>query len=412
VGEQFEQGEMFLPDLVLAGEAMKAATTFLEPEIEKTGATRESPGRVVLGTVKGDIHEIGKTPVGTMLSASGFEVLDLGVDVPFERLAEKAKEWNADIVGVSALLTTTMTGQRGVVEELERCGLRPRVKVTVGGAANPYRQTGIGLNPDRQRGGGGKALTDRKEVANGKAAVCANGAEAFHRKRSDGLFRRNPHDGTVAIFAGIENERDNDGQTRFQGGYGSDSGLGEIRHGFNQNGIRRLRSQGMGLCGKCIAQLSGCDLFHKKHFAARADRGEDHGRVTSRLPGNPDSGEVNLRDTIGETVLGEGKGICTKSVGQDHATSGLDVAFRHLANNLRPGEIPFIRASAGCGGVFVEFGAPGPIRQRNRAAPAVCEVNRVAPLASDPEIAGVDAQLPMERKIPGAWLAPPRTNRV
>ncbi len=134
VGEQFEQGEMFLPDLVLAGEAMKAATAVLEPEIQKAGAKRESLGRVVLGTVRGDIHEIGKTLVGTMLSASGFEVIDLGVDVPYELFAAKAKELDADIVGVSALLTTTMTGQKNVVEALEAQGLRPKVKVILGGA--------------------------------------------------------------------------------------------------------------------------------------------------------------------------------------------------------------------------------------------------------------------------------------
>jgi len=134
VGQQFEQGEMFLPDLVLAGEAMKAATSTLEPEIHKVGATRETLGKVILGTVKGDIHEIGKTLVGTMLSASGFEVFDLGVDVPFDTFALKAKEVNANIVGVSALLTTTMTGQKNVVEALERHGLRPHVKFIVGGA--------------------------------------------------------------------------------------------------------------------------------------------------------------------------------------------------------------------------------------------------------------------------------------
>jgi trimethylamine corrinoid protein len=134
VGEQFDQGEMFLPDLVLAGEAMKTATAILEPEIQKAGAARETLGKVILGTVKGDIHEIGKTLVGTMLSANGFEVFDLGVDVSFETFALKAKELNANIVGVSALLTTTMTGQRNVVETLKQHGLRPQVKVIVGGA--------------------------------------------------------------------------------------------------------------------------------------------------------------------------------------------------------------------------------------------------------------------------------------
>ncbi len=89
---------------------------------------------MVLGTVQGDIHEIGKNLVGMMLMATGFEVHDLGVNVPFERFVEKAREVDADIVGVSALLTTTMTGQRNVVEALEEAGLRPRVKVMVGGA--------------------------------------------------------------------------------------------------------------------------------------------------------------------------------------------------------------------------------------------------------------------------------------
>lgn len=134
IGEQFNHGEVFLPDLVMAGEAMKAAVAVLEPEMQKRGTQREILGKVVLGTVKGDIHEIGKTLVSTLLSASGFQVFDLGVDVPIERFAEKARELQADIVGVSALLTTTMQGQKSVVESLERHGLRPRVKVIVGGA--------------------------------------------------------------------------------------------------------------------------------------------------------------------------------------------------------------------------------------------------------------------------------------
>lgn len=134
VGKDFGDGQLFLPDVVLAAEAMKKAAAILEPEMKKRGTTRETAGCVVLGTVKGDVHEIGKSLVGTLLSANGFEVHDLGVDVPFEKFAEKAREVNADIVGVSALLTTTMTGQRNVIEALDDLGLRPNVKVMVGGA--------------------------------------------------------------------------------------------------------------------------------------------------------------------------------------------------------------------------------------------------------------------------------------
>jgi len=134
VGEQFGSGDMFLPDLVLAGEAMKTAVGVLEPEMQKRGSQRQMLGKVVLGTVKGDIHEIGKTLVATMLSASGFQVFDLGVDVPIEKFAEKAREVHADIVGVSALLTTTMVGQKAVIEALEEMGLRPKIKVMIGGA--------------------------------------------------------------------------------------------------------------------------------------------------------------------------------------------------------------------------------------------------------------------------------------
>jgi len=134
VGEQFAAGDMFLPDLVLAGEAMKTAVAVLEPEMKKRGSERQMLGKVVLGTVKGDIHEIGKTLVATMLSASGFQVFDLGVDVPIVQFAEKAREVKADIVGVSALLTTTMVGQKAVIEALDDMGLRPQVKVLIGGA--------------------------------------------------------------------------------------------------------------------------------------------------------------------------------------------------------------------------------------------------------------------------------------
>jgi corrinoid protein of di/trimethylamine methyltransferase len=134
VGDQFALGEMFLPEMMIAARAMKRALAVLEPEMARRSVERRVLGRVVLGTVKGDIHEIGKNLVAMMLSASGFEVHDLGVDVPFERFVDKAREVNADIVGISALLTTTMTGQRSVIQALDAAGLRPRVKVMVGGA--------------------------------------------------------------------------------------------------------------------------------------------------------------------------------------------------------------------------------------------------------------------------------------
>ncbi len=134
IGDQFGAGEAFLPELVMAGEAMKAAVAVLEPELLKLGEAREIMGKVILATVEGDIHEIGKTLVGTMLSASGFEVTDLGVDQPADKIIGKALEIDANIIGLSALLTTTMVRQRELIEELDKENLRPRIKVMVGGA--------------------------------------------------------------------------------------------------------------------------------------------------------------------------------------------------------------------------------------------------------------------------------------
>jgi len=134
VGESFACGQAFLPELVMAGEAMKAAIAALEPEMQRRGTTRQVHGKIVLATVEGDIHEIGKSLVGTMLGASGFEVHDLGVDVPAAKIIAKVKEVDANLVGLSALLTTTMVKQREVIDELDKQGLRKKVKVMVGGA--------------------------------------------------------------------------------------------------------------------------------------------------------------------------------------------------------------------------------------------------------------------------------------
>jgi corrinoid protein of di/trimethylamine methyltransferase len=134
VGELYSTGDYFLPDLILGGEAMKAALGSLEPALKASGRAREVLGTVVLGSVKGDIHEIGKSLVGSMLSANGFDVYDLGIDIEADEFVGKAREYNADIVALSALLTTTMLHQRDVIEHLAEAGFRDRVKVMVGGS--------------------------------------------------------------------------------------------------------------------------------------------------------------------------------------------------------------------------------------------------------------------------------------
>jgi len=134
VGENFASGEFFLPDLIIAAEGMKKAMDVLEPELVARQQAIESPGTVVIGTVKGDIHEIGKTLVATMLSANGFKVYDLGVDVPTAVFLDKIKEVQANILGLSALLTTTMTMQREVIQALRDAGMRQTLRVMVGGA--------------------------------------------------------------------------------------------------------------------------------------------------------------------------------------------------------------------------------------------------------------------------------------
>lgn len=133
VGRRFEQGDYFLPELLLAGLATKAVFEVLRPLLAGRGIA--SAGRVAIGTVRGDLHDIGKNLVGAMLEGAGFEVVDLGIDVPPERFAAVAAEKQADVIGISALLTTTLPAMKATVQAIDASGLRPRVKVIVGGAS-------------------------------------------------------------------------------------------------------------------------------------------------------------------------------------------------------------------------------------------------------------------------------------
>ena len=135
VGDGFGKGELWLPDLVGAADAMTSATPIIEEEIKRRGITRESLGTIVIGTVYGDIHTIGKTMVATLLTAEGFVVNDLGINVTSERFVEGIKKYKADILVMSALMTMTAPEQRKVIETLKKEGLRDKVKIMVGGGA-------------------------------------------------------------------------------------------------------------------------------------------------------------------------------------------------------------------------------------------------------------------------------------
>ena len=132
-GDLWEEGEFFLPELMSAAKAMTDAMDILTPSLEKTSEL-EKKGTVVMATIENDIHTIGKTIVSTMLKANGYKVIDLGADVKIDRIINVAKENDASIIGVSALLTTTMVGQKTVVEKLQKEGVRSNFKVILGGA--------------------------------------------------------------------------------------------------------------------------------------------------------------------------------------------------------------------------------------------------------------------------------------
>jgi len=134
VGDLWEEGEYFLPELVQGAEAMKAAMAIITPELSAGRSAGQVRGRVVIGTISGDLHDIGKSLVATLLAANGFEVHDLGSDVPVGDYVAKAREVDAHIVAASALLTTTMTGQKALAEALAAADLPRRPKMLIGGA--------------------------------------------------------------------------------------------------------------------------------------------------------------------------------------------------------------------------------------------------------------------------------------
>ncbi|MDH7504054.1 MAG: corrinoid protein [Verrucomicrobiota bacterium] len=132
VGRRFECNEYFVPELLISARAMKSALELIRPLLAAKGA--QPVGRIVIGTVKGDLHDIGKNLVAAMLEGGGFEVIDLGVNVTPEKFVETVKQKNANVVAMSALLTTTMPAMRATIEALENAGLRRQVKVIIGGA--------------------------------------------------------------------------------------------------------------------------------------------------------------------------------------------------------------------------------------------------------------------------------------
>jgi 5-methyltetrahydrofolate--homocysteine methyltransferase len=132
VGERFERKDLFLPEMLVAARAMKGALAVLEPHLQ--AADVQPVGRILLATVSGDMHDIGKNVVGIMMEGAGFEVIDLGVDVAPERIVAMVKEYKPDLVGLSALLTTTIQMMPITIEALNEAGIREQVKVIVGGA--------------------------------------------------------------------------------------------------------------------------------------------------------------------------------------------------------------------------------------------------------------------------------------
>ena len=153
VGRRFEEGEYYVPEMLIAARAMQAGLSVLRPYLQQDEI--QAAGKIVIGTARGDLHDIGKNLVIMMLEGAGFEVIDLGTNVSPEQFVEAVQEHQPDLVGISALLTTTMPAMEDIIQALDAAGLRPPVKVIVGGAPvteNFARQIGAdGYSPDASR---------------------------------------------------------------------------------------------------------------------------------------------------------------------------------------------------------------------------------------------------------------------
>jgi dimethylamine corrinoid protein len=162
VGVMFERGKLFLPHVMMAAGAMEEGVKVLEADMPKEAASKKL-GVIVNGTVEGDVHDIGKSIVSTMLQSAGFEVHDIGRDVPLQNFIDKAKETNAQMIGLSALMTTTLAGQKDVIEMLKEQGMRDKIKVMVGGA--PATQTWADkIGADCYAENASEAVTRAKEL--------------------------------------------------------------------------------------------------------------------------------------------------------------------------------------------------------------------------------------------------------
>jgi corrinoid protein of di/trimethylamine methyltransferase len=167
VGRRFEEGEYFVPELLLSARAMKSALEILRPLLAASGA--QPIGKVIIGTVKGDLHDIGKNLVASMLEGGGFEIHDLGSDVPPERFVEAVMRTNADIVALSALLTVTMPAMQATIEALSKAGIRDRVRVMLGGAPLTQKYADI-IGADGYSENANAALALAKRLIRAEAA--------------------------------------------------------------------------------------------------------------------------------------------------------------------------------------------------------------------------------------------------